>query len=145
MRTPYDAALRALDRDMDALKTLIVDATIRLDEMQSLHEALSAKIVRERELSAMDWQLYAESYLDRARAERRRLEQLRHDAEVELTLLRRQAAQQYASMKAIGNAADQYRAEAERVAQTAEQAMLDDLTAARFVRRARDLRRRNRT
>jgi phage shock protein A len=92
----------------------------------------------------MDWQLYAESYLDRARAERRRLEQLRHDAEVELTMLRRQAAQQYASMKAIGNAADQYKAEAERVAQTAEQAMLDDLTAARFVRRAREMRRSSR-
>ena len=144
MRTPYDATLRALDRDMDALKGLIADATARLEEMQSLHEALGAKILRERELSAMDWQLYAEAYLDRARSERRRLEQLRHDAEVELTLLRRQAAQQYASMKAIGNAADEYRAEAERVAQTAEQAMLDDLTAARFVRRARDLRRSSR-
>ena len=144
MRTPYDAALRALDRDMDALKGLIVDATARLEEMQSLHEALGIQILRERELSAMDWQLYAEAYLERARAERRRLEQLRHDAEVELTLLRRQAAQQYASMKAIGNAADQYRADAERVAQTAEQAMLDDLTAARFVRRARDLRRSSR-
>ena len=144
MRTPYDAALRALDRDMDALKGLIADATTRLEEMQSLHEALGSQILRERELSAMDWQLYAEAYLNRARAERRRLEQLRHDAEVELTMLRRQAAQQYASMKAIGNAADEYRAEAERAAQMAEQAMLDDLTAARFVRRARDLRRRGR-
>ena len=55
--------------ESEKLKTLIVDATIRLDEMQSLHEALSAKIVRERELSAMDWQLYAESYLDRARVQ----------------------------------------------------------------------------
>ncbi|WP_422058422.1 hypothetical protein [Sphingomonas sp.] len=144
MRTPYDAALRALDRDMDALKGLIADATARLEEMQSLHEALGSEILRERALSAMDWQLYAEAYLDRARAERRRLEQLRHDAEVELTMLRRQAAQQYASMKAIGNAADQYRADAERALQTAEQAMLDDLTAARFVRRARDLRRSSR-
>lgn len=144
MRTPYDAALRALDRDMDALKGLIADATARLEEMQSLHEALGSQILRERALSAMDWQLYAEAYLDRARAERRRLEQLRHDAEVELTMLRRQAAQQYASMKAIGNAADQYRADAERALQTAEQAMLDDLTAARFVRRARDLRRSSR-
>lgn len=144
MRTPYDAALRALDRDMDALKGLIADATARLEEMQSLHEALGIQMLRERELSAMDWQLYAEAYLNRARAERRRLEQLRHDAEIELTMLRRQAAQQYASMKAIGNAADAYRAEAERVAQTAEQAMLDDLTAARFVRRARDLRRSSR-
>ncbi|MBA4761515.1 hypothetical protein [Sphingomonas sp.] len=144
MRTPYDAALRALDRDMDALKGLIADATARLEEMQSLHEALGTQILRERALSAMDWQLYAEAYLDRARAERRQLEQLRHDAEIELTMLRRQAAQQYASMKAIGNAADAYRAEAERVAQTAEQAMLDDLTAARFVRRARDLRRSSR-
>lgn len=144
MRTPYDAALRALDRDMDALKGLIADATTRLEEMQSLHEALGSQILRERELSAMDWQLYAEAYLNRARAERRRLEQLRHDAEIELTMLRRQAAQQYASMKAIGNAADEYRAEAERVAQMAEQAMLDDLTAARFVRRARDLRRSSR-
>lgn len=144
MRTPYDAALRALDRDMDALKGLIADATTRLEEMQSLHEALGSQILRERELSAMDWQLYAEAYLNRARAERRRLEQLRRDAEIELTMLRRQAAQQYASMKAIGNAADEYRAEAERAAQMAEQAMLDDLTAARFVRRARDLRRRGR-
>lgn len=141
MRTPYDAALRALDRDMDALKGLIADATVRLDEMATLHDALGVQMVRERELSALDWRLYADAYLERARGERERLKQLRHDAEVELTLLRRKAAQHYASMKAIGNAADQYKAEAERAIQTAEQAMLDDLTAARFVRRAREFRR----
>lgn len=144
MRTPYDAALRALDRDMDALKGLIADATARLEEMATLHDALSTQIVRERQLSTMDWQLYGDAYLERARTERRQLEQLRHAAEVELAMLRRQAAQQYASMKAIGNAADQYKAEAERALQAAEQAMLDDLTASRFVRRAREARRNHR-
>lgn len=141
MRTPYDAALRALDRDMDALKALIADATARLDGMQTLHEALTSQIARETELSATEWQFHADAYLARAREERRRLEALRHEAEVELTMLRRKAAQQYASIRAVGNAADTFRAEAERKLQSAEQAMLDDLTAARFVRRSREMRR----
>lgn len=141
MRTPYDAALRALDRDMDALKALVADATARLDGMQTLHEALTTQIARETELSAVEWQLHADAYLTRAREERRRIETLRHDAEVELTMLRRKAAQQYASIRAVGNAADNFRAEAERALQNTEQAMLDDLTAARFVRRAREQRR----
>ncbi len=141
MRTPYDAALRALDRDMDSLKALVADATERLDGMQTLHEALTTQIARETELSAVEWQLHADAYLMRAREERRLLETRRHEAEVELTMLRRKAAQHYASMRAVGNAAENFRAEAERALQNAEQAMLDDLTAARFVRRARELRR----
>lgn len=141
MRTPYDAALRALDREMDELKALVAAATDELDRVQTLHEALDAQIARERQWGQGEWSLFAEAYLVRARAERTRLSQLRQDAEVELTLLRRKAAQQYASIRAVGGAADQFRADADAAFARAERVLLDDTTATRFVQRRRAQRR----
>ncbi|MBW4330440.1 hypothetical protein KY084_06075 [Stakelama sp. CBK3Z-3] len=144
MKTPYDAALRALEHEMDALKRVIGAATQRLDEMQSLHEALEGQIVHEQKLATLDHMLFADAYLARARNERAMLNEQRCAAEAELAELRDKAAEQYASIRAVGNAADRYREEAERARDRAEQQLVDDVVAARFVRSMRHARDRKR-
>ena len=141
MQTPFDAALRALDRDMDRLQSRIDAASAELNSMRTLHEAIAAAVVAEERVSAGEWQLFADTYLAGARAERARLQQLRSAAEVELTLVRRAAAERFAKLQAVGSAAEHYRSQAEQVFASAEQQMIDDVSAARFARMARARRR----
>tara|TARA_B100000678_G_scaffold198899_1_gene167071 strand:- start:63 stop:500 length:438 start_codon:yes stop_codon:yes gene_type:complete len=137
MKTPYDAALRALDQEMDALRRVIGAATQRLDDMRQLHESLENQIVHEQRLAAVDSLLFADAYLERARGERAKLARATAEAENELASLRVKATEQYASIRAVGEAADRYREDAERARDRAEQQLVDDVVAARFVRALR--------
>lgn len=134
MQTPYDAALRALDREMDALIQVIAASSARLGEARMLHHALIDKIVDEARLAAADSRLVGDAYLVRARGERERRGAEAETAAVELDLLRQRAARQYAAIRAVESAADQFRADVRQADDRQQQAMVDDIAAARFAR-----------
>ncbi|WP_242184376.1 hypothetical protein [Sphingomonas sp. CARO-RG-8B-R24-01] len=134
MQTPYDAALRALDREMDALTQVIAASSSRLAEARLLHLALSEKIAAEARLAAGNCLLLSDSYLARARDERERRAAEADAAEVELDLLRHRAARQYATIRAVESAADVFRNEVRLAEDREQQALVDDMSAARFVR-----------
>jgi hypothetical protein len=134
MQTPYDAALRALDREMDALTQVIAASSAQLAEARMLHHALIDKIADEVRLVAADSQLIGDLYFVRARGEReRRATEVEHVAS-ELDQLRQRAARQYAAIRAVESAADQFRTDAHQAEDRQQQAMVDDIAAARFAR-----------
>lgn len=134
MQTPYDAALRALDREMDALTQLIAASASRLEEARVLHNALVEKIAAETRLAAGDRLLIADPYLARARGDRERCASDARAATVELAQLRQRAARQYATIRAVETVADQFRTDVQRTEDRQQQALVDDRTAVRFVR-----------
>lgn len=134
MQTPYDAALRALDREMDALTQLIAASASRLEEARALHHALVEKIAAETRLAADDRLLIADPYLARARGDRAARAAEADAAAIELDRLRQRAARQYATIRAVETVADQFRTEAQRSEDRQHQALVDDMTAVRFVR-----------
>lgn len=140
MRTPFDAALRALEREMDALRADIARGADRLHESERLHDALTAHVSEESAIACAHGAVSG-PYLVRMRDERSASATRHHEAEIVLALLRRRAAQQYASIMAVEGAAESYRHDAEQALARTEQALIDDAFAARFVRRMRDLRR----
>ncbi|MFV0623239.1 hypothetical protein ACBY01_04395 [Sphingomonas sp. ac-8] len=148
MKTPYDTALRARQREVDDLRTSIGTATQRLAEADAGRLAITEAMVRESRIAAGDWTLSAMPYLARARAERERLAELRRLADAELEALRHQAIESYGSLRALEGAADGFREQADRAAAGVEQASVDDFAGARFARtlhlarqaRARDAR-----
>lgn len=141
MKTPYDTALRALQREVDDLRASIGEAAERLMEIETLRQAMSDAIRHESALAAVDRNFSPEAYLARARAERDRLRAEERAADARLDALRRQAMESYGSLRAMEGAADVFRQEAFRAAATAEQAGIDDFSGARFARALRHARR----
>ncbi|MET3827935.1 MULTISPECIES: hypothetical protein [Sphingomonas] len=137
MQTPYDAALRALDREMDALTQVISASASRLEQARTLHHALVEKISAEMRLAAGDCGLLADGYLLRARSDRDAHAADAESAEIELDLLRHRAARHYAAMRAVDSAAEQFRQDAQRADDRQQQALVDDIAAARFARMRR--------
>lgn len=137
MQTPYDAALRALDREMETLTHVIAASASRLEEARALHHALTERIVAEVRLAADDRGLVADAYLTLARSERDRRATEARAAEVELGQLRHRAARQYAAIRAVESAADTFRTDVHRAEDRQQQAMVDDIAAARFARMRR--------
>ena len=134
MKTPYDAALRAIGRDVDDLRTSVGDAVRRLAELEARHQSLADAIVRESKLAAGDRTFSPAAYLARAHAEREQLSEASRAADAELEALRLQTIERYGSLRAIQGAADTYRGEAGRAAAAAEQTSVDDFAGARFAR-----------
>jgi len=141
MRTPFDTALRALRRDVDDLRTAIGEVNAGLTQVETRLAAARASIRTERALAARDWTLSLEAYLESARAGEEGLLAEQHTLDERLTTLREQAIERYGSLRAMEEAVAVYRAEAERMAATGEQAAVDDFAAARFIRAKRHARR----
>lgn len=137
MKTPYDTALRALQREVDELRTSIGAATNQLARIETMRQTVDDAIRDEAALAAADWTFSPQAYLARARAERVRLAEERLAADARLEALRHEAMESYGSLRAIEGAAATYREEAERYAATAEQGRIDDFAGARFARALR--------
>ena len=134
MQTPYDAALRALDREMDVLTQVIAASSARLGEARMLHHALTDRIADEARLATADSGLIGDAYFVRARGERDQRAADAESAAIELDLLRHRAARHYAAIRAVESAAYQFRTEARQADDRQQQAMVDDIAAARFAR-----------
>ncbi|MBU3078647.1 hypothetical protein [Sphingomonas quercus] len=136
MKTPYDAAARVRQREIDDLRKLIDAERGRLAQIDKRLETIAAALVREARLAADDPALTAQAYMDLLRAERARLVAEKPVIEARLAQLRDQTAEAYGALRAIETAAADYRHEAERILANAEQTMLDDIAATSLFRRS---------
>lgn len=130
--TPFDTALRVKRREVDAVKVSIsveIETITTLDQQTLAHEIR----MREERALALMVPVASDAWRLRMKAERARLDQQAQLANVRLTTLRAQAVEVYGTMRAIEGAAGRFKDEAERVAAGAEQAMIDDIAAAKLV------------
>jgi hypothetical protein len=134
VKTPYDTALRARQREVDDLRTTIGGAARKVAEAEALAQALSETVAHEKRIAAGDLVFSPVAYLARTRAEASQLHETRRTVTAELDALRQRAIESYGSLRALEGAAQQFRESAERDAATAEQASVDDFAGARFAR-----------
>lgn len=134
MNTPFDAALRLRQREMDAMRVSISIQINQLLVIEETREAVDRSVQREVEIAATNWGTSAHAFMARMRAQRERLLRERATVDARLTGLREQAAEAYGALRAVEGAAARFRAEENRIAATAEQGRADDFSAARFAR-----------
>jgi hypothetical protein len=138
MTTPYDTALRVVERKLDAVRAAIGLAIDELERIETAHIAIENAMMREGLVASDEPRLTTDRYFVRARDHRRQLGEHRAAAHLYLESLRRKAVEVYGSRTAIEGAVGAHREAEARSLAAAEQAMLDDLTAARpSARRAR--------
>ncbi len=131
MTTPYDTALRVVERKLDAVRAAIGLAIDELERIENAHIAIENAMIREGLVASDEPRLTTDRYFVRARDHRRQLGEHRAAAHLHLESLRRKAVEVYGSRTAIESAVGAHREAEARSLAAAEQAMLDDLTAAR--------------
>jgi hypothetical protein len=141
MTTPYDAALRLRQREMDDMRVSISVEVTQLLALERRRDDVDQTVRVEVALAAGDHAFSAHAFVARMRAQRDALNRERATVDGRLNVLQQQAAEAYGALRAIEGAADRYRDDVSRVAATAEQNQIDDFSAARFTRALRDARR----
>ncbi|MET3824913.1 MULTISPECIES: hypothetical protein [Sphingomonas] len=141
MSTPFDATLRLRQREMDAMQVSISVEVNQLAVIEQTRTAIDRSVRHEAQVAATEWACSAHAFVARMRAQRAGLLHERASVDARLTRLRSEAAEAYGALRAIAGAADRYRAEADRVAASAEQERIDDFSAARFTHRQAAIRR----
>jgi hypothetical protein len=134
MKTPFDAVLRLRQRQIDAMRLSISAEASQLEGIGRQHHAINASLRDEADLAASDWRYAAPAFGARMRAQRAKLVRDAVVVDAKLGGLRREAAKAYGEMAAIEDAADRFRSDADQVVAKAEQAQIDDFSAARFNR-----------
>lgn len=137
MKTPYDAALRVRQRELDEVSSAIRSEAGVLGAVESERAQVSAALRREADLAAADLTLVSPGWQRRMRGERQALSARQVELEARIDALRTVATDAYGVLRGIENAADDYRAEAARSQAAAEQSASDDLSAAAFLRTLR--------
>lgn len=141
MKTPYDAALRVQQREIDEMSAAISTHSGVLGEVEKARDRVSKSITREADLAAGDLAVCYHAYLQRMRHERHQLTNRQVLLKARLDELRDMAVDAYGTFRAIETAADGYRQDAERVIANAEQAGIDDFAAMSFIKARRAMRR----
>ncbi|WP_232493727.1 hypothetical protein [Novosphingobium kaempferiae] len=137
MKTPYDAALRVRQRELDEVSSAIRSEAGVLGAVESERAQVLAALRREADLAAADLTLVSPGWQRRMRGERQALSARQVELEARIAALRTVATDAYGVLRGIENAADDYRAEAARSEAAAEQSASDDLSAAAFLRTLR--------
>jgi hypothetical protein len=130
MKTPYDAAIRMQQREIEDMRVVINVQINQLVHNESSDAEARAAMEREAQVAAGDLNFSSYAYLSRMNALRVTLREDRTAMEERLAGLRSRAAMAYGSCRAMEVAANDYRAEEERVIVNAEQTMIDDRFAA---------------
>lgn len=141
MKTPYDAALRVQQREIDEMSAAISNQSGVLGEVEKARDRVAVSMSREADLAAGDLAVCSHAYLQRMRGERRLLTVRQVQLKARLDELRDQAVDAYGTFRAIETAADGYRQDAERLLANAEQAGIDDFAAMSFIKARRAVRR----
>lgn len=141
MKTPYDAALRMRQRELDDVSTAIRAEAGALGELERERARVQAALWSEAELAAGDHALTSLAWQGRMRGQRRDLGVLQAQSQERVERLRDAAVDAYGTLRGIETAADDYRRDAVRLAAAAEQASSDDLSAAAFLKTLRAVRR----
>ena len=133
MKTPYDAALRVKRREVDAMGAAINAQMSTLNQLDARNVQIESNMQREAMVAANDLGIPAHAYMARLRAEQMRLAGERMHQDQLLNQLRMAASSAFGSFRTIELAAEDYRHDAERRVANAEQAELDDSSAAAFL------------
>lgn len=133
MKTPFDTALRMQQRTVDDLKVKIGAANERIAELEQQGRDLVAR-VREERVLAHALPFASDAWLATAKHAQARIAEEVSAEQARLLNLRELAREAYGTFRAIESAAERFRADAEREAEAAEQAAIDDIAAARFLR-----------
>ncbi len=141
MKTPYDAALRVQQREIDEMSAAISSHSGVLGEVEKARDRVSKSMTREADLASGDLGVCSHAYLQRMRHERRQLTAREVLLKARLDELRDKAVDAYGTFRAIETAADGYRQDAARVIANAEQAGIDDFAAMSFIKARRAMRR----
>lgn len=141
MKTPYDAALRLRQREIDDMRVSINLEVNHISVIDRRSAAIDMSVHAERDLASRDHTVCANAFAGRMRSQREALGQERAASDARLSALRAQAIEAYGSLSAIGAAADRHRDDAMRAIVIAEQGQLDDFSAARFTRAVQAARR----
>lgn len=136
MKTPYDTAARVQRRSVDETRIAISMEVTRLREVEEAREMVQARMVRESEAASAEPMFSTAAYLVRLRQQRARLDAAHEATRRSVDRLREEAAAAYGSLRAIEGAAEDYRHQAGQAAAAAEQANIDDLACAAFLRTA---------
>jgi len=134
--TPFDTALRVQRREVDAVKVSISIEVERITTLEAQSRAHAQRSREERALAA-SLPFASDAWALRMKHEQIRINEAAYLAQARLGQLRAQAVEAYGTMRAIEGAAERYQDEADRTAATAEQAGIDDIAAARFLRARR--------
>jgi hypothetical protein len=143
MKTPYDAALRLRQREIDAMRVAIGAEVGAMAALEQQRDNIDASVRAEREIAGQYLGFSSDAYAARMRTERAAICRDHAASDNLLIELRAEAVEHFGSFGAITAAADRYRDEARRVASAAEQGQIDDFSAARFARVASAARRRS--
>lgn len=138
MKTPYDAALRLRQRELDAMSEQIARVSGDLDRIGQQGAAVEEAIRKEESLVSGDYTLSAAAYFTRMRAQRAQLAQNAQDTGRALDKLRGETVETLGSLRAIESAVANYRTEVEREIARGEQATMDDTAAISFIKSRRE-------
>lgn len=141
MKTPYDAALRLHQRELDEVSRSIRVEAGALDHVERERARVAAKARTEADLAAGDLALSSPGWQRRVQGEKQALSARQRELQARLDALRELAVDAYGVLRGIENAADGFRTEAARIEAAGEQAASDDLGAVAFLRGVRARRR----
>jgi hypothetical protein len=139
--TPFDTALRIQRREVDAMRISISVEVERVTQLETQGRALEAQS-REEIMAAAALPFPTDAWAERMKREQIRINEAACLAQARLGQLRAQAVEAYGTMRAIESAAERHRDEAESAVAAAEQAGIDDIAAAGFMRARQLLRKR---
>lgn len=148
MKTPYDAALRVQQREIDEMSVAISREAGVLAAVEQARVDADAAMRREANLAGADmsagFTIPSHGYFARKRAEQRQLTGLQAELSARLEAMRSEAVEAFGTFRTIESAADAFRQEAERAQANAEQAGIDDLAASAFLKARKAMRREER-
>jgi flagellar export protein FliJ len=131
MKTPYDAAQRMLQRDLDAARQALSAAESQAAAFSAMIERSTAALERERALAASDPRLAVGAFADAKRAEIERLHRELGRIEHEVERLRGGLLAKFEALKPLDFASDDYRAAKRRELMKREQGRLDEVAGRR--------------
>lgn len=141
MKTPYDAALRVRQRELDEVSTAIRTEAGALTGIAQARDRVEAALRAEAGIAATDLTLASPAWQNRMRGQGQELGALQAQAQVRVDRLRDLAVDAYGTLRGIETAAEDYRRDSARTQAAAEQSTSDDLSAAAFLRTLRSARR----
>jgi len=142
MKTPYDAAMRVRQRELDEVSTAIRAESGTLSVLEQERERLRAALRSEAQVAA-ELALCSQAWQGRMRGHGRELGILQAQVQGRIEHLREVAIDAYGTLRSIETAAEDYRRDAARVEASAEQSASDDLGAVAFLKARRSIRREN--
>jgi hypothetical protein len=138
MKTPYDAALRLRQRELEGMSNAIRTEAGTLAELERAQSRMRAMLADEADLAAGDFALSSPAWLARVRGQQRDIDGRRAVSQSRIDQLRDLATDAYGILRGIETAAEGFRAERSRAEAVAEQGLVDDLGAVAFLRARRE-------